>query len=87
MNNGIYAASTSLLARTQELDMAANNLANANTTGFRGERVSFRTRMMNASANTSTQAVGSFGILGSPRRLLAGIIATDRQLARPRPGR
>jgi hypothetical protein len=31
MNNGIDAASTGLLARTQELDLAANNLANANT--------------------------------------------------------
>ena len=67
MNNGIYAASTGLLARTQELDLAANNLANANTTGFRGERVSFKTQMMTASANASTRAVSSFGVLGSPR--------------------
>ncbi|HVJ05302.1 MAG TPA: flagellar basal-body rod protein FlgF [Candidatus Saccharimonadales bacterium] len=67
MNNGIYAASTGLLARTQELDLAANNLANANTSGFRGERVSFKTQMMSASANASTRAVNSFGVLGSPR--------------------
>jgi flagellar basal-body rod protein FlgF/flagellar basal-body rod protein FlgG len=67
MNNGIYAASAGLLARTQELDLAANNLANANTSGFRGERVSFKTQMMTASANASTRAVSSFGVLGSPR--------------------
>jgi flagellar basal-body rod protein FlgF/flagellar basal-body rod protein FlgG len=67
MNNGIYAASTGLLARTQELDLAANNLANANTTGFRGSHVSFKTQMMNASADTSTRTVSSFGVLGSPR--------------------
>lgn len=67
MNNGIYAASTGLLARTQELDLAANNLANANTSGFRGARVSFKTQMMTASANVSTRAVSSFGVLGSPR--------------------
>ncbi len=67
MNNGIYAASTGLLARTQELDLAANNLANANTSGFRGERVSFKTQMMTASANVSTRAANSFGVLGSPR--------------------
>jgi len=67
MNNGIYAASTGLLARTQELDLAANNLANANTSGFRGTRVSFQTQMMTASANASTRAVNSFGVLGSPR--------------------
>jgi len=67
MNNGIYAASAGLLARTQELDLAANNLANANTSGFRGERVSFQTQMMSASTNASTRAVSSFGVLGSPR--------------------
>src|SRR5208337_5307677 len=67
MNNGIYAASTGLLARTQELDVAANNLANANTTGFRGERISFKTQMMTASASVSSRAVSSFGVLGSPR--------------------
>ena len=67
MNNGIYAASTGLLARTQELDLAANNLANANTSGFSGTRVSFKTQMMTASAIASTRAVGSFGVLGSPR--------------------
>jgi flagellar basal-body rod protein FlgF/flagellar basal-body rod protein FlgG len=67
MNNGIYAASTGLLARTQELDLAANNLANANTNGFRGEHVSFKSQMMTASANVATRAGNSFGVLGSPR--------------------
>ena len=67
MNNGIYAASTGLMARTQELDVAANNLANANTTGFRGGRVSFHTQLMTASSNPGTKAVSSFGVLGAPR--------------------
>lgn len=66
MNNGIYAASTGLLARTQELDLAANNLANANTSGFRAERVSFRTQMMTASANASGGGTNAFGVLASP---------------------
>jgi flagellar basal-body rod protein FlgF/flagellar basal-body rod protein FlgG len=65
MNNGIYTASTGLLARTQELDQAANNLANANTTGFRGSRVSFKTQMMTTSASVSARAVNSYGVLGS----------------------
>jgi flagellar basal-body rod protein FlgF/flagellar basal-body rod protein FlgG len=67
MNSGIYAASSGLLARTQELDLTANNLANANTSGFRGQHVSFKTQMMTTSANVSTRAVNSFGVLGSPR--------------------
>lgn len=67
MNNGIYAASAGLLARTQQLDIAAENLANANTTGFRGSRVSFRSQMMNASANVAAQSVSTFGLLGTPQ--------------------
>jgi flagellar basal-body rod protein FlgF/flagellar basal-body rod protein FlgG len=38
MDSGLYAAYTGLLARTQALDTAANNLANAGTTGFRAQR-------------------------------------------------
>jgi len=41
MDSGLYAAYTGLLARTQALDTAANNLANAGTTGFRAQRDSF----------------------------------------------
>jgi flagellar basal-body rod protein FlgF/flagellar basal-body rod protein FlgG len=64
MSSGIYAASAGLLARTQQLDLAANNLANVNTSGFRGERVSFQTRVMNASPEVASRAVNSFGVLG-----------------------
>jgi flagellar basal-body rod protein FlgF/flagellar basal-body rod protein FlgG len=67
MNNGIYAASTGLLARTQELDLAANNLANANTSGFRGQHISFKTQMMTASTTAAARAVSSFGVLGDSR--------------------
>jgi flagellar basal-body rod protein FlgF/flagellar basal-body rod protein FlgG len=41
MDSGIYAAYTGLLARTQALDTAANNLANVSTNGFRAARESF----------------------------------------------
>ena len=67
MGNGIYSAGTGLLARTQELDVAANNLANANTSGFRGERVSFKTQLMTAATNASSRAVNTFGVLGASR--------------------
>ena len=65
MNNGIYAAGTGLLARTQELDLAANNLANAGTTGYRGERVNFQSQLMSAANNISSRGVATFGVLGS----------------------
>lgn len=68
MDSGLYAAYTGLLARTQALDTAANNLANTGTVGFRAERDYFR----NVLAGTENQqspsqvgdAVNDFGILG-----------------------
>jgi len=42
MDSGLYAAYTGLAARTQALDTAANNLANAGTNGFRAQRDYFR---------------------------------------------
>ena len=35
MDSGYYAACAGLKARTQALEMVANNLANLNTTGYR----------------------------------------------------
>lgn len=42
MDSGLYAAYTGLLARTQALETAANNLANTNTNGFRAQQDYFR---------------------------------------------
>ena len=42
MDSGLYAAYNGLLTRTQALDTAANNLANAGTSGFRAQRDYFR---------------------------------------------
>ena len=48
MDSGYYAAMTGLVARTQALDTAAENLANAQTPGFRAEREYFRAVMLGA---------------------------------------
>lgn len=68
MDSGLYAAYTGVLARTQALDTAANNLANANTNGFRAQREYFRGVMAAAQEETSGNgvqtAVNSFGLLG-----------------------
>src|ERR1700739_4795983 len=42
MDSGYYAAMTGLVARSQALDTAASNLANAQTPGYRAEREYFR---------------------------------------------
>jgi flagellar basal-body rod protein FlgF len=73
MDSGIYAAYTGLLSRTQALETAANNLANAGTNGFRAESNYFRGVMANASQGDAAfpsdleSAVNQFGILGGSR--------------------
>ena len=74
MDSGLYAAYTGLLARTQALDTAANNLANAGTTGFRAQRDSFRGVLASglsydqiAGGQLGSQVgdtVNAFGVLG-----------------------
>ncbi|AFL88138.1 flagellar hook-basal body proteins [Terriglobus roseus DSM 18391] len=73
MDSGLYAAYTGLLARTQALDTAANNLANSNTNGFRAQQDYFRGVMAGLAGETVTDdsgvgaAVNQFGILGGTR--------------------
>ncbi len=68
MDSGLYAAYTGLLARTQALDTAANNLANAGTVGFRAQRDYFRSALAGIGEDTSPSQVGGaindFGVLG-----------------------
>ncbi len=66
MDSGYYAAFSGLLARSQALDSAASNLANANTTGFRAEREYFRGAIMGPDALSSelNKTVNDFGVLG-----------------------
>jgi flagellar basal-body rod protein FlgF len=45
MASGIYTAMTGAVAQSQALDVAANNIANAETTGFRAERMTFAETM------------------------------------------
>ena len=73
MDSGLYAAYTGLLARTQALDTAANNLANAGTAGFRAQRDYFRGILagsIDQNPDTSSQvgqSVNGFGVLGGNR--------------------
>ena len=73
MDSGIYAAYTGLLSRTQALDTAANNLANAGTSGFRAQRDYFSGVLAGGvdqdpdTASQVGQSVNGFGILGGNR--------------------
>ncbi len=66
MDSGYYAAMTGLVARTQALDTAAANLANAQTTGYRAEREYFRSVLLGPDALDSQlgRTVNNYGLLG-----------------------
>ena len=69
MDSGYYAAMTGLVARTQALDTAASNLANAQTPGYRAEREYFRSALLGPDALSSQlgRTVNNFGLLGGDR--------------------
>ncbi len=66
MDSGYYAAFSGLLARSQALDLAAGNLANAGTAGYRAERDYFSSAVMGPQALDSqlNTTVNDFGVLG-----------------------
>jgi len=66
MDSGYYAAFAGLVARTQALDTAASNLANAQTAGYRAEREYFRSVLLDPLAGNSQlgSTVNNYGVLG-----------------------
>jgi flagellar basal-body rod protein FlgF len=73
MDSGYYAAMTGLVARTQALDTAASNLANAQTAGYRAEREYFRSALLGPDAMDSQlgRTVNNYGLLGGDRLSMA----------------
>ena len=69
MDSGYYAAMSGLMARTQAVDTAAANLANAQTPGYRAEREYFRSVLLGAEAGSSQlgRTVNNYGLLGGNR--------------------
>lgn len=67
MDSGFYAACTGLLAQTDALDLTANNLANLNTTGYKGQLQFYRAveaSVGNHRLSSLNQAVNDYGVLG-----------------------
>ena len=73
MDSGYYAAMTGLIARTQALDIAAANLANAQTPGYLAEREYFRSVLVGPDSEDSQlgQAINRYGLLGGDRLSMA----------------
>jgi flagellar basal-body rod protein FlgF len=67
MDSGFYAACTALMARSQTLDLVANNLANVSTPGYRAQHDSFSSLLATSSGTSLSglnQAVNNYSVLG-----------------------
>jgi flagellar basal-body rod protein FlgF len=70
MNSGFYSAFAGFAARMDALDVVANNLANANTVGFKAQHEFYRSFSAWLQPSLSTpinDVVNQFGILGGAR--------------------
>jgi flagellar basal-body rod protein FlgF len=69
MNSGYYAACAGLQAQTQALELIANNLANLNTTAYRGQLPMFREFLPSdiESSNPINQAINDFSVVEGSR--------------------
>ncbi len=69
MDSGYYAALTGLVARSQALDIAATNLANTQTPGYRAEKDFFSSMLLGSEAGDSQlgRTVNNYGLLGGDR--------------------
>ncbi|KAF0219395.1 MAG: flagellar basal-body rod protein [Geobacteraceae bacterium] len=67
MNSGMYAALSGNLASMRRLDVLTNNLANANTAGFKKDRLMFESLMTNAKDLTQNVNPGNTPVLSGDR--------------------
>jgi len=93
MNSGFYAAFTGYAARVDALDVLANNLANANTSGFKSQQTFYRTFADWLDANYESPinlAANKYGVLGGTRLDLAQgtltVTGNDTDVALEGPG-
>lgn len=72
MDSGFYSACAGLAARIRTLEVAADNLANINTAGFRSQQPSFRSVLMSAADGAAaSRAVNTFVALHGTQLNLA----------------
>ncbi len=68
MDSGYYAACAGLAARTQALDLAANNLANTSTRGYKAQLPVFQSMLAQSPGGAALdEAVNNFGVLAGTR--------------------
>ena len=70
VDSGFYAACAGLRAKSEALEIIANNLANLNSTGYRSHQANFRSLLTGehgGSPGSLSRAVNDFGVLGGTR--------------------
>lgn len=70
MDSGYYAACAGFKAQSQALEVLANNLANLNVNGYRGQQPTFRSLMANSRGEwlgPLNQVINNFNVLGGTR--------------------
>jgi flagellar basal-body rod protein FlgF len=67
LDSGYYSACAGLRSQTHALELVANNLANVNTAGYRGQQPTFRSMLAASSTGTRdpiSRAVNHFNVTG-----------------------
>jgi flagellar basal-body rod protein FlgF len=71
LDSGYYAACTALKTQTQALELTANNIANVNTSGYRGQIPSFQSLLMSGTNGRAMNGwngrINEFSILNGSR--------------------
>jgi flagellar basal-body rod protein FlgF len=81
MDNGIYVSISRQLALFRDADITANNIANANTTGFNSEHIMFNSYLTKLSQNGKDQSIAFANDIDSYRDMKVGSFSkTGNQL-------
>jgi flagellar basal-body rod protein FlgG len=84
MLEGLHSAAAGMAAQQQRLDAVANDLANANTTGYKHQRVGFRDLVYDQTGRSSSQGVrtgSGAAAVDAGRAFAQGVLQrTDRPL-------
>jgi flagellar basal-body rod protein FlgF len=81
MSTGIWAAASGMVGQQSALDVAAGNIANATTPGFRADRALFRQTLVAASNSVPSQSLRySVARTVEPDKRPGQIVQTGRQL-------
>ncbi len=82
MSSGIWAAASGAIGHLENLDVTANNLANASTTGFQGDRAVFRQVLAAKEKAGAATDYRRYTVVGtrSPDQTVGASIVTGRSL-------